>query len=137
MSPKQQERRFDPGYAKTLLAIAKGDFRTAAFAAKGISDDQVRIENVFFMYQQAIEKTLKAVLCHLGLPVPLVHDLGVLLAKLPDDVQPDAGYELTEFNDFAGVRRYEEGSIVYEPEDVSDAHALTEKLLSWAANIVR
>lgn len=137
MSPKQQERRFDPAYAKTLLTIADGDFRTASFAANGIADNQVRIENVFFMYQQAMEKTLKSVLCHLGIPVPLVHDLGVLLAKLPDDVQPDAGYELAEFNDFAGVRRYEQGSILYEPEDVSDAHALTEKLLSWAANIIR
>lgn len=82
MSPKQQERRFDPAYAKTLLEIAYGDYRTA-------------------------------VLCHRKIPVPLVHDLGALLAKLPDGTQPDAGYELTRFNDFAGVRRYEEG-----PHDV-------------------
>lgn len=29
MSPKQQERRFDPGYARTLLAIAEGEMEKA------------------------------------------------------------------------------------------------------------
>ena len=68
MSPKQQERRFDPKYADTLLEIAEGDFRTA---------------------------------------------------------------------EFAGVRRYEEGAIIYEPEDLTDAHRLTERVISWAASIIR
>jgi len=136
MSLKQQERRFDPAYAATLLEIAYGDFRTAVFTSKGVPDQSVRIENVFFLHQQAMEKALKAVLCHLGIPVPLVHDLGVLLAKLPEDKQPDAGYELTMFNDFAGVRRYEEGTIIYEPEDIEDARKLTEMLLTWASGIV-
>jgi HEPN domain-containing protein len=136
MSPKQQERRFDPSYAKTLLEIAYGDFRTAVFAAQGIENQNVRIENVFFMHQQAIEKALKAVLCHLEIPVPLVHDLGALLAKLPEGSQPDAGYELTTFNDFAGVRRYEEGTMIYEEEDIDDARILTGNLLAWASGIV-
>lgn len=137
MSPKQQERRFDPSYAQTLLDIADGDFRTAEFTARGFQDGKVRIENVFFLYQQAMEKALKAALCYLGIPVPLVHDLGALLAKLPGDKQPDAGYEITQFNDFAGVRRYEEGTIIYEPEDLSDAHELTGRILTWAASIIR
>ena len=137
MSPKQQERRFDPGYARTLLAIAEGDMKTADFTADGVQDDRVRVENVFFLYQQAMEKALKAVLCHLGIAVPLVHDLGALLAKLPADNQPDAGYEITQFNDFAGIRRYEEGTMIYEPEDIADAGELTRRILSWAAGSIR
>lgn len=92
MSPKQQERRFEPQYANILLDIADGDFRTAEFTAEGFAAGRIRPENVFFLYQQAMEKALKAVLCHIEKPVPLVDDLGVLLAKLPDDVQPEAGY---------------------------------------------
>lgn len=137
MSPKQQERRFDPNYARTLLDIAEGDFRTAEFTARGFEEGTVRVENVFFLYYQAMEKALKAALCHLGIPVPLVHDLGALLAKLPDNTQPGAGYEITQFNDFAGVRRYEEGTIVYEAEDLSDAHELTARIVTWAAGLIR
>lgn len=137
MTPRQQERRFEPQYAYTLLDIAEGDFRTAEFTAEGFAAGRIRPENVFFLYQQAMEKALKAVLCHLTRPVPLVHDLGVLLAKLPDDVQPEAGYEITQFNDFAGIRRYEEGSIVYEPDDLDDAHKLAQRILTWAQHLIR
>ena len=136
MSPKHQERRFAKRYAETLLSIAEGDFRTARFAQTGVDAGEVRPENVFFLYQQSIEKLLKAVLCHLERPVPMVHDLGVLLAKLPDETQPGVGYEIAGLNDFAGIRRYEEGSIAYEPEDIDDARALTEELLAWARSIV-
>lgn len=55
----------------------------------------------------------------------------------PEDTQPEAGYEITQFNDFAGVRRNEEGTIVYEPEDLSDAHGLTHRILSWATSVIR
>ncbi len=136
MSPKHQERRFAKGYAETLLRIAEGDFRTARFAQTGVPDGEVRPENVLFLYQQSIEKLLKAVLCHLELPVPMVHDLGVLLAKLPEDTQPAVGYEIARLNDFAGVRRYEEGSILYEPEDIDDARGLSEELLAWARSVI-
>ena len=132
MTARQQERRFDPEYGRTLLDIAEKDFSTARFAESGVQSGEVRPENVLFLYQQAIEKLLKAVLCRLEIPVPLVHDLGVLLAKLPEDAQPEVGYEINRLNEFAGVRRYEEGGILYEPEDLEDARALTEELLAWA-----
>ena len=65
--------------------------------------------------------------------MPLVRDLGALLAKLPADNQPDAGYEITQFNDFAGIRRYEESTMIYEPEDIADDGELTRRIFSWAA----
>jgi HEPN domain-containing protein len=132
MTARQQERRFDPQYGRTLFDIAEKDFSTARFAESGVQSGEVRPENVLFLYQQAIEKLLKAVLCRLEIPVPLVHDLGVFLAKLPEDAQPEVGYEINRLNEFAGVRRYEEGGILYEPEDLEDARTLTEELLAWA-----
>ena len=136
MSPKNQERLFEPEYAETLLKIAKEDFSTGRFTQKGVASGEVRPENVFFLYQQAIEKLLKAVLCHLGIPVPMVHDLGVLLAKLPEQTQPDVGYELGMLNEFAGVRRYEEGALIYEEEDLEDARSLAEELLRWGESVI-
>lgn len=136
MSPKNQERRFEPEYARTLLKIAKEDFSTGQFTQKGVASGEVRPENVFFLFQQAIEKLLKAVLCHLEIPVPMVHDLGVLLAKLPEETQPEVGYELSMLNEFAGVRRYEEGALVYEDEDLEDAASLAEELLQWGEGVI-
>ncbi|MFP4566705.1 MAG: HEPN domain-containing protein [Spirochaetaceae bacterium] len=136
MTARQQERRFDPEYGRTLLDIAEKDFTTARFAESGVPSGEVRPENLLFLYQQAIEKLLKAVLCRLEVPVPLVHDLGVLPAKLPENVQPGVGYEINRLNEFAGVRHYEEGGILYEPEDLDDARTLTEELLAWARRIM-
>jgi HEPN domain-containing protein len=136
VTARQQERRFDPEYGRTLLAIAEKDFTTARFTEGGVSSGEVRPENVLFLYQQSIEKLLKAVLCRLELPVPLVHDLGVFLAKLPEGSQPEVGYEINRLNEFAGVRRYEEGGLRYEPEDLQDARALTEQLLEWAGRFM-
>ena len=135
MSPRNQERRFDPEYAATLLSIARQDFSTARYAQSGVASGDVRSENVFFLYQQAVEKLLKAVLCHLELPVPLVHDLGVLPANLPPETQPGIGYEFSMLNEFAGVRQYEEGSLIYEAEDLEDARSLAEELLRWGTSV--
>jgi HEPN domain-containing protein len=137
MTARQQERRFDPEYGRTLFSIAEKDFTTARFTESGIRSGDVRPENVLFLYQQSIEKLLGAVLCRLERPVPLVHDLGVLLAKLPEESQPDVGYEINQLNEFAGVRRYEEGALQYEPEDLEDARALTARLLEWARTFMR
>lgn len=136
MSPKYQERRFEKEYAKRLLRIAEEDHSSGQYAAGGVAGGKVRPENVLFLYHQAIEKLLKAVLVHLEMPVPLVHDLGVLLAKLPREVQPEIGYEIVALNDFAGVRRYEEGSMVYEPDDLDDARILCAELLAWAGRVI-
>ncbi|NBC28662.1 MAG: HEPN domain-containing protein [Spirochaetes bacterium] len=85
MTARQQERRFDPEYGQTLFNIAEKDFTTAKFTESGVQSGEVRPENVLFLYQQSIEKLLKAVLCRLDRPVPLVHDLGSLRYE-PEDL---------------------------------------------------
>jgi HEPN domain-containing protein len=72
MSPSGQERRFPTGYADTLMRVAEGDLRSADFGANGVESGDVRPENVLFLYQQSIEKALKATLRHLGIPIPLI-----------------------------------------------------------------
>lgn len=136
MTARHQERRFDPAYAETLVRIAEQDFKSGRFLENGVPTKEARPENVLFLYQQAMEKLLKAVLCHLEIPVPMVHDLGVLLAKLPSDTQPNLGYEIARLNDFAGMRRYEEGALVWQPEDLADGRAMCEELLTWTKSVV-
>lgn len=109
MSPKSQEKLFLPEYANELLAIALGDLNTAR-AIKIQSASGVRLENALYMVQQCIEKSLKAVLVSQKIAVPLVHDIGAFLAKLPPDLQPPFGYELVDLNQYASVRRYEWGA---------------------------
>jgi HEPN domain-containing protein len=129
MSPQKQERLFSKPYAKTLFSIADGDYRTAIVLA-GASN--YRIENAFYHAQQAIEKALKSVLIHREIPVPLVHDLAALLAKLPPDCQSPYGYELNELSEYATVRRYEEGNWQPTATELNEILTKTAQMLAWA-----
>ncbi|MGZ3745574.1 MAG: HEPN domain-containing protein [Pseudobdellovibrionaceae bacterium] len=128
MSPKLQEKLFLPEYAHELLEIAEGDLNTAI----AIKDNPIaRMENVFYMIQQCIEKGLKAVLVGRNIPVPLVHDLGVLMAKLPSDLTPPYGYELNDLNQYASIRRYELGSFQFTSEEMELVIEKGRIMLDW------
>ena len=133
---QKQDKIFNQEYARELLRIAKGDLGSARILAKEFSADNSRAENIFFMAQQAVEKALKAVLCARKLPVPLVHDLGVLIGKIPADTMPVFGYELTQLTEFATVRRYEEGAFVVSAEEAFDVIKTAENIMNWAEKIV-
>ena len=92
----------------------------------------MRIENAFYLCQQAIEKALKAVLVAHEIAVPLVHDLGPLLSRVPKNCGPPCGYELLDLNQYAAIRRYEEG--YWEPslDDLTVVLQKTESMLNWA-----
>ncbi|MGZ3782743.1 MAG: HEPN domain-containing protein [Pseudobdellovibrionaceae bacterium] len=128
MSPKMQEKLFLPEYSKELLEIAEGDLNTAI----AIKDNPIaRMENAFYMVQQSIEKGLKAVLVFRKIPVPLVHDLGILLAKLPSDLNPPFGYELNDLNQYASIRRYELGSFQLTVEEMEIVIEKGRMMLDW------
>lgn len=135
MSPSQQERLFQASYAPELLKIAEQDWNTAEFLLEGW--DRIRSENFFFTVQQCLEKAIKAVLVHLGRPVPLVHDLGILLAKVPSEQEPPFGYEVGALSEFAAVRRYEEGALVWSRDEAIEALTLGRIALDWAKGVVR
>lgn len=129
MSPSSQERKFNPKYAFELIRIAEGDFNTAIAISK--SKDS-RLENAFFMAQQAIEKALKAVLVALNLPIPMVHDLGILLAKVPTHLNPPYGYELNELNQYATIRRYEEGQYELTIDEFEEVIKKCREMMDWS-----
>ena len=136
MIPRSQERAFDRGYAPELLRIAEQDLSSGTFAAGGVRSGRVRPENVLFLFHQCIEKVLKVALVHLDIPVPLVHDLSVRIAELPDEHEPAFGYELLALNEIAGVRCYEEGGMVYEEADLDDARVMAHGIVAWGRSIL-
>lgn len=135
MNPPQKpgERLFDKDYARTLLEIAAEDLDSA----RGLHQSGMgRKENIVYLAQQAIGKAIKAVLCHSGIAVPLVHDLGALIAKLPANEAPPHGYDLLRFNDFAGILRYERGHSKLSREDLESALAAGQDVVTWATRLI-
>jgi len=136
LSSPKHERIFKKEYAKELLKIASGDLGSARILYEHFSNASGRAENIFFLCQQSIEKSLKAALCALGLPVPMVHELGVLVGKIPDSTEFEFGYELANLSEFASFRRYQEGALILSLEEAQDVVAKAESILLWAQKIV-
>lgn len=129
MTKNLKKQLFPKDYARELLMIARGDLDSALELSRAKSG---RPENVVFLVQQSVEKNVKAVLVHLGLAFPLLHDLGVLVALLPDEVAPAEGFELMALNPFASVRRYYEGDIPLTQEEIQASIQVGENICRWA-----
>lgn len=127
-------KKFTKEYAKELLSIAGGDLRTA----KVLIDHPLgRPENTFFVIQQVVEKSLKAVLCHSNIAIPLTHDIGALLAMLPESCpRPPDERPLIGLTEFASIRRYEEGKYEFTTEEFKATYQIAEGLLKWASQRV-
>jgi len=135
MSPSKQERLFEKKYAEDLIRIAEGDFKSARFLAAASPKD-IRIENAFYLCQQSIEKSLKAVIVANEIAVPLVHDLGSFLSRIPKTCEPPYGYELLDLNQYATIRRFEEGHWHPSAAELTIVLQKTEEMLQWASLLV-
>jgi HEPN domain-containing protein len=128
-----KERLFNKDYAKELMRIATGDLESA----RGLFKSKMgRSENILFLVEQAIEKSLKAVLCWNELPVPLIHDLGIILARFPEGLVVPENESLLDLSQFASIRRYEEGKAQLTSEEITEAIHLAERVLKWAGKEV-
>jgi HEPN domain-containing protein len=138
MTPRKQEKTFPVEYAAELMKIAVADFASAQTLALAFGKEGAgRAENILFLAQQALEKALKAVLCAKKQPVPLVHDVGILIAKLPENPPPPFGYELAQLNDFAAIRRYQTGPDRLTNEEITETLAKIRAALDWCKTQVR
>lgn len=131
MSPASQ--KYKKEYAKELIKIAYGDYGSA----RSLSiNNEGRIENAVYLCEQAIEKSLKAVLCHLNQPIVHTHDLDVLVTLLPLTHKPPEAHRLGVLSQYATIRRYEEGSEEIGSDDIRLTLELGKKVLEWAQNII-
>lgn len=128
------EKKYRPEYAVELLEIARGDLESAdALASTG----RGRPENVAYLAHQAVEKSLKAVVCAHGRAIMHTHDLEALLITLPSEItRPPDEQSLKALTEYSLVRRYERGYAVLEAGDLEAAIALARAAVEWAAKYV-
>ena len=129
-----KEKRFKKEYGIELLRIAEGDLHSAKVLEK---DSIGRRENILFHAEQCIEKCLKAVLCHLERPLPLVHDLDVILDRFLNGPKIPRAADMGDLSQFAAIRRYEEGKSNLEPEEIQAVLQMAEETLQWAKKIIQ
>ena len=129
-----KNRKYLPEYAFELLRLADADLASGrALVAAGI-----RLENACYHYQQTVEKSLKAVLVHSGIPFPSTHDLNVLILLLPEGlIELPCAHDIPELIIYSTQRRYEEGPTPATQEDANDAENMAASALAWAKNICR
>ena len=120
-----KDRLFHKEYAPELLRIAENDLLAARTLA---TNPEVRRESVFFMVQQSVEKSLKALLCHYGKSIPMIHDIELLADRL-GNLAPREAAELADLSDFAAVRRYEEGKFILTDEEFTEAVAAADRVV--------
>ena len=114
--------------ARSNVLRAKADIR--------LSD--IYLEDLCFDAQQAAEKAIKAVLIHLAVRFPYVHDLTVLLTLVEQSsvVIPASVREAGRLTRFATVTRYPGLAEPITREEYEQAIVIAESVLQWANNIV-
>lgn len=124
-----REQAFSKEYAHELISISEQDLESARVLA---SAKKTRIENIFLLAQQGLEKALKAVLCWHSLPVPFVHEIGILVTKLEaKNLTPPFGYDLNSLSEYATIRRYMEGKESFTQNEVIEILEQVEDAVKW------
>jgi HEPN domain-containing protein len=108
---KPRTRKFKQEYAQKLLKIAKDDL----FAAQFLFTEPTccRPETIGYHVQQSAEKSLKSVMIHLKMEIPMIYDIDGLLRLLPSNLTqnfPEGAGELTQF---ATLKRYIDGASIW------------------------
>ena len=123
-----------PGSPSDWLRHARSDLAVAEQAASAA----ILYETLCYHAQQAAEKSLKAVLVHIGVEFPYTHNIARLITALqqagadwPSDL--DEAAELTEY---AVWSRYPGAAAPLTEADLRQAVAVAACVLEWAEKIV-
>jgi HEPN domain-containing protein len=89
--------------------------------------------------QQAVEKRLKAALCHRCAPCPRTHDIQTLLDLLERSgaVAPPAVSDAVELTPFAVVFRYDDVPATDPPPDLTRLYEMVRMVREWTATLLR
>ncbi len=122
-----------PGSPDDWLRHARSDLALA----RQVSPD-VLLATLCFHIQQAVEKSLKAVLVHQGMVFPYTHDLAHLITRVKDTgclwpASLDAAAALTVY---AVGTRYPGGYGDIPEDEYTQALAMAQQVLDWAASVL-
>lgn len=134
MVNKPKYQKFKKESAIKQMRIAENDL----YAAKVLlTAPKCRPELILYQVQQAIEKSLKAVLIFEEKAVPLTHSLELLISELEESDQKKFPESINELTLFATVKRYTEGDELIEKKDIEAAIQLCQFVFQWAEGKVR
>ena len=116
--------------AKSSLAKAKLTFGTTP---------EVYLEDLCFDAQQAAEKAIQAVLIHLGVRFPYVHDLAQLLALVEQkgETVSESVRQAASLSDYAVENRYPGLSEPVTREEYEQAVSIAEEVVRWAEKRIK
>jgi HEPN domain-containing protein len=101
-----------PDSSDALLSVVMGWVEKAENDLKNATHtlelgEEGPTDTVCFHAQQCVEKYLKALLVLRGIEFRRIHDIGALVALLPEDLRPDLSVEEQEqLTDYAVTTRY-------------------------------
>ena len=122
------------GTPQDWLRHAKSDLELARVSPPPI----VLLEGLCFHAQQAVEKSLKAILIHFKVSFPRTHNIGVLLDLLPDYIAiPDSVQESAILSDYAVITRYPHDLEPVDTDEYLKAVEIADSVLSWAERILK
>ena len=122
------------GSPQDWLRYARSDLRLA----ERPPEPEVLLEMLCFHAQQAVEKSLKAVLGHLGVAFPRTHSLRVLLDLLPTPLPCPPEVEASvALSDYAVALRYPVAYETISVQEHAEAVRLARAALTWADAVVQ
>lgn len=134
MVNKPKYQKFKKESAFKQIRIAENDLYAAEVL---FTAPKCRPELILYQVQQAIEKSLKAVLVFEEKAVPLTHSLELLISELAEADQKRFPEAINELTLFATVKRYTEGDEIIEKKDVEAAIQLGKVVYHWAMGKLR
>lgn len=124
----------EPGTPSDWLRHARSDLALA----RSFRSQDVLIEDLCFHAQQAAEKSIKAVLLHMGIPFPYTHDIARLVTLLKEAhmMWPDELDEAATLTPYAVEARYPGLGTEASEEDHRRAVDIAARVLDWAEAVI-
>jgi HEPN domain-containing protein len=123
-----------PGSAADWLRRARSDLSLASVTLP----QDVLYNELCFHAQQAVEKSIKAVLVHCGIEFRKAHDIDYLMTLLPQDVPaPPGAEEIVGLTSYAVMFRYPGDYEDVTEEDYRWAVQAAQTVYDWAEQIIR
>lgn len=130
-----QNEKKDPGSPEGWLKRAKSNLIRAGQP----KSEEVFWEDLCFDAQQAVEKSLKALLLFYNIPFRFVHDIAELLTgleqngiNLPEQIRAAA-----ELSDYAVETRYPGPMEPVSEEEYKEAVKIAEMVVSWVEGLLK
>ncbi|HDQ70900.1 MAG TPA: HEPN domain-containing protein [Chloroflexi bacterium] len=122
-----------PGSAADWLRHARSDLALASVT----SLPQVLYNQLCFHAQQAVEKSIKAVLIHHNVEFRKVHDIDYLMTMLPPDVSlPPEAEQVVGLTGYAVMLRYPGDYEDLTEEEYRETIQIAQAVVTWAERII-